>query len=187
MPAPSLMFEHTLDAIKGWPSPTAVDFVAKLSANVTIDPVPEGRVVHLNSVREFEMGVAGTQMAMFLIQDSNDPDVTAQAVTGTVHVAPVGNMSALVATGGYELRSTEYNAANEYAPNNLLTSVASNTVNATGGVLDNENAGGAALTAPWAGGGTTRAICGVVSKGVEDNSHGINALVFWPVWLPGTT
>jgi hypothetical protein len=183
MTAPSLMFEHTLNAVKGWFSPSALDFSTKLSANVMIDPVYEGSVVHLNADSEFEMGVAGNQMAMFLIQDSTDPDATTPSVEGTDEVA----LTALVATGGYELQSTEYNAARTYAPNDLLTAVASNTVAATGGVLDNRNASNAVLTPPWVPAGTTRAICGVVSRGVKDNSHGQNALCFWPVWLPGAT
>jgi len=31
----------------------------------------------------------------------------------------------------------------------------------------------------------THPVCGVVSDGVFKNSHGVNVLAFWPVYLPG--
>ena len=52
--APSLMFEHGLDVAKGWFHTAALDFVAKMSANVTF-VVPDARVVHVNSSGEFEV------------------------------------------------------------------------------------------------------------------------------------
>lgn len=49
MATPRQMTSHTLEAIKGWPSPHAVDFAATLSANVTNNgnAVYAGRVAHL--------------------------------------------------------------------------------------------------------------------------------------------
>lgn len=187
MAAPSLMFKHTLEAVKGWFHIAALDFSAKISANVTIDPVYGGRVVHLNSSGELEMGVSGTQMPIFLLQKDDDPDVSQDAVEGSVNISPSGKSSGLVATGGYEFESTEYNTSRTYAPNNLLSAGTSNSVAATGGVLTNENGSGTALTVPWAGGGTTRAIVGVVSRGEVTNGHKQDAVAFWPVYLPGTT
>ncbi len=126
----SMMFEHALDQLKGWPSPTAVDKDAKLSSNVTatVRPVPPGRVVHLNSVGEFEMGASGTQVAIFLLNGEESFDVsnpTTLTAAGAYNanswyaVAPTGKMSGLVATGAYELATTEYDPdpAITFAPN----------------------------------------------------------------------
>lgn len=186
--APSLMFEHALSHPKGWFEPSALDFVAKLSPNVTIQAFG-GRVVHVNAAGEFEMGVSGTKMAIFLLQADTDYDVSNPGRTGAgnfMHqaISPTGAQSGLVATGGYELESTEFDTApaSAYAPNHLLTALASNTVQATGGVLSNDRAG--------AGGSSglvrqyTDAVCGCVSRGQFKNEHNTDVLAFWPVYLP---
>lgn len=188
MAAPRQMTAHTLEAPKGWPSPHAVDFAAKLSANVTIDPVFAGRVVHLNAAGEYEMGLPNTvgkgHMAIFLFQNSDDPDVAnpggdpATEAGVWVAVAPTGKIMGLVAAGAYELESTEFESEASlgvtYAPGDCLTATPSNTVAATGGRIT-RTTNGLAYGAP---------VCGVVSRGVFTNSHGKSALAFWPVWLP---
>ena len=174
------MTRHTLEAPKGWPSPHAVDFRAKLSANVTIDPVRAGRVVHLNSVGEYEMGlpdvVNAGHMPIFLFQNSNDPDVAnvdpAAGEAGEwIAIAPVGYLMGLVAAGAYELESTEFDTSLSYAPGDTLTATPSNTDATTGGRITK----GTAYSKP---------LCGVVSRGKFENSHRRQALAFWPVWLP---
>jgi hypothetical protein len=166
MANPSQMFDHTLDAVKGWFHEAALDNSAKLSANVTIDPFEQGRVVHLNASSEYESGVSLASMAIFLLNSSNDPDVANPGGDYWQAIAPTGKMSGLVASGAYELESSEYRSAGTYNPGQLLDAAA-------------------ALTVPWKSGGTTQAICGVVSTGVAANSHGVNVLRFWPVYLPG--
>lgn len=198
MTIPRLMFEQALTPIKGWFDEAALDFEGILSAAVTFG-VPAGRCVHVSAVNpngnkqtpEFEMGVAGTQMGMFLIQGSGDFDVSNPGTTASgsfMHqaIAPTGVMSALVAEGAYELQTTEYDAVQTYLPNDLLTAGPSNSVLADGGILTNQTVvgGGTALEVPWSG-NTTRAICGVVSRGVFLNEHRINALHFWPTYIPG--
>lgn len=186
--APSLMFEHALSHPKGWFEPSALDFVAKLSSNVSLLAYG-GRVVHVNSAGEFEMGIAGTAMAIFLLQADTDFDVSNPGVTGAgnfMHqaIAPAGNMSGLVATGGYELESTEFDTspAVAYAPNQLLTALANNSVQATGGVLSNDRNGANGSA------GAVRQyvdpVCGVVSRGQFKNEHSVDVLAFWPVYLP---
>lgn len=186
MPIPRQMTAHTLEAPKGWPSPHAVDFTAKISANVTIDPVFAGRVVHVNSVGEFEMGLPNVSkaahMAIFLWQNSDDPDVDnpggdPATVKGVwVAVAPTGKITGLVAAGAYELESTEFDGAQTYLPGDALSAIADNGNAVTGGRIT--NSGIVAYEEP---------LCGVVSRGVFENSHAINALAFWPVWLPRET
>jgi hypothetical protein len=181
------MTAHTLEAIKGWPSPHAVDFAAKLSAEVTIDPVFAGRVVHLNEDGEYEMGLPDVSraghMPIFLFQNSDDPDVSnpggdpATEAGVWIAVSPTGKIMGLVAAGSYELSSTEFASelvVGAYAPGDCLTAAADNTTAATGGVITK----GVAYDVP---------LCGTVSRGVSRNSHGKDELAFWPVWLPKYT
>lgn len=186
--APSLMFEHALNYLKGWFEPAALDFSAKLAAAVTIQAFG-GRVVHLNANGEFEMGVSGTKMGIFLIQADTDFDVSNPGVTGAgnfMHqaISPAGNMSGLVATGAYELESTEFDKvpAVAYAPNQLLTAKATNTNQSQGGVLSNDRngAGGSAgAVRPY-----VDAACAVVSRGAYKNEHSVDVIAFWPIYLP---
>jgi hypothetical protein len=178
------MFEHALNQLKGWFEPAALDFSAKKSANVTFD-LNGGRCVHLNAAGEFETGVGETDMAIFLLQASNDYDVDNPGTTPSgnfMHqqVAPAGNMSGLVAEGAYELESTEFATAQEYVPNDLLTATVANTTAATGGLLTNAGSG--------AGGDVEQfvdPVCGVVSRGRYKNEHGIEVVAFWPTYIPG--
>jgi hypothetical protein len=186
---PSQMFDHTLDACKGWFHEAALDHSAKLSANVTVDPYEQGRVVHLNSVGEYESGVSNTGMAIFLLNSSDDSDVANPGGDYWTAVAPTGAMSGLVATGAYELESSEF-IAQTYVPGNLLGAAVSNASATIGGFLNNEDDAGTALSVPWeldstSATGTDQAVCGVVSTGTNTNSHGISVLRFWPVYLPG--
>lgn len=178
------MTDHTLEAPKGWPSTSAVDFTAKLSSNVTIDPVFAGRVVHINASGDYEMGlpavIGAAHMPIFLFQNSDDPDVnnpTATPAAGSwVPVTPTGQMMGLVAAGAYELESTEFEpvaTAGTYAPGDALSAIADNGNAVTGGRITR-----ASITAYG------NPLCGVVSRGVFVNSHKQNSLAFWPVWLP---
>ena len=182
------MTEHVLYAAKGWFDMAALDFQAKLSSNVTIE-VFAGRVCHLNASGELETGISTTKMPLFVRSGSRDLDVSNPGTTGAggfVHkaISNTGVMNTLVATGGYELESTEFDTApaSPYAPNQLLTAKTANTTAATGGVLSNDRngAGGSA--------GAVRAYtdpaCGVVSRGQFTNEHGQSVLAFWSVYLP---
>ncbi len=182
--APSMPFEHAIDVPKGWFDMTALDFVTRLSSNVTFD-VPAGRIVHLNSNGEFEMGVHQTGMPLVLLTGSTSFDVAnpgTSAAGNFIHqtVLPAGNMTGLVCKGGYEIQSTEFDTTRNYVPGQLLTAAANNSNAATGGVLTNAGTGT---------GGDVRQfvdpVCGVVARGVLTNHHGVQVLDFWPEWLPG--
>jgi hypothetical protein len=172
MAAPRQMTAHTLNGLKGWPAPHALDFAAKLSeaipgANL---PVLSGTVVRLNSSGKFELGVGTAKvMPLFLFNNSDDPDVQndggdAATEAGVwVPVTPSGKAMALPATGAYELTSTEF-VSDTYAPNDALTA-------ATAG----GNAGKLAKGTMY-----TDMIVGIVSRGQVDNGYGFNALAFWP-------
>lgn len=184
--APSRMTEHVLNHPKGWFDGHALDHKAKVSANVTFS-IPQGRVAHLNEDGEFEMGISTTKMAIFLLQGSNQPSVINPSHTASGRFVqspafPNGVMSGLVATGGFELESSEFEAAaaNGYAPNTLLTAWASNTVLARGGVLSSDRAHDSD--------GAVRqyvdAACACVSRGVIQTEHGTSVVCFWPVYMP---
>ena len=141
--------------------------------------VPRGRVVHVDSTGAFAMGAHNTNVAVFLLNGSGDADVSNPGTTAGgkfMHqaVAPTGKLSGLVATGGYEIASTEFDTSRTYTPGDLLTAAADNTDAAVGGVLTNESV--EQFVTP---------VVGVVSSGKAQNHNGIQALSFWSVWLPG--
>jgi len=183
MPAPEQMFTHGLDVKKGWFDMASLDFAAKLSSDVDF-VVKRGRVVYVNAAGEFVPGVHQTNVAIFLLNGSEDADVnnpgwnTPQTRANFMHiaVAPTGKMSGLVATGGYEISSTEFDTEQDYAPGDLLSATATDTPAVTDGVLTNENV--EQYDTP---------VVGVVSSGVATNHNGVDALSFWSVWLPGST
>jgi hypothetical protein len=192
---PQQMFNHALDYLKGWPSPTAVDFVAKLSPAVdpTSLPVSGGRVAHLNQSGQFELGAKSTQMPIFLIQGSSDFDVSNPGngqtdPYGWTAVAPAGWMSGLVSAGSYELQTTEYDTTPgvNYYPNTLLHSPTIDQITGT----DKSAAGLLYAVKNWPGGGGgplvlyTDNVCGVVSRGASLNHFRRQVVSFWPVYLP---
>lgn len=176
--APNLITEKGLDVKKGWFDMASLDYDAKLASVVTFD-VPRGRVVHVDSDGNFRPGAHNTGVAIFLLNSSNDADVSNPGTTASgnfMHraIAPTGKMSGLVATGGYEISSTEFDSSRTYTPGDLLTAAASNTDATTGGVLTNN--------------GVTQyvnPVVGVVSSGKAKNHNGVQSLSFWCVWLPG--
>jgi len=181
------MFEQALDTLKGWFHLSALDKSAKLAASLldSATEVPAGRVAHINVDGEFELGGDGTQMPIFLWNGKDHPDVYnngTSPVTDVDHwwaVAPTGVMSGLVATGGYELQTTEFDDQQVYAPNDPLTGDAD-------GILTNV---GALQYTDW--------ICGIASWHVQgdnqsaaatspvgENAHGVTVLSFWTYFLP---
>jgi hypothetical protein len=176
------MFEHGLDVKKGWFDMASLDYSAKLGS-VSFD-VPRGRVVHLELVGGKEVflpGVSGSHMAIFLLNGGGDADVSNPGTTAGgkfMHqaVSPSGKLSGLVATGGYEIATTEFDDTQTYVPGNLLTAGTSTSVASTGGVLTNQGAVQ-----------YVNAVCGVVSSGASTNHNGVKTLSFWSVYLPAGT
>jgi hypothetical protein len=182
MPAPNLLTENGLDVKKGWFDMASLDYAAKLSTTVTF-PVQRGRVVHVNSNGDFVPGAHKTCPAIFLLNGSEDADVSNPGTTASgnfmhLAVAPTGKMSGLVATGGYEISTTEFVTGNTYVPGDLLSATRSHATNpaSTDGRLTNYSV--TQFTTP---------VVGVVSSGAGKNHNGIQALSFWCVYLPGAT
>jgi len=189
------MFEQALDPIKGWFHLAALDKSAKLSSTLLgTTTVPAGRVAVIDDNGEFVLNRGGatitngnTAMPIFLWNGSDHADVYndgTSSVTSTVHwygISPTGVMSGLVATGGYELQTTEFDSGQTYLPNDPLTA-------STAGVLTN-----AAVTV------YTTWICGIASWHVQAdnqtaaatgpvgyNAHGVQTLTFWSYFLPAS-
>jgi hypothetical protein len=179
MSAPRQMTASTLNALKGWPRPNALDFEGKFDpSTLAAGRVAEGSVGHLNASGLVVLGVGNLAvMPLFNFQASDDYDVQNDggdaATDKGVYIAinPTGVVMFLVATGAYELVTTNFDNTITYTPNATLTSptVATGAVNPgtlTGGTIG------------------TNTICGIVSRGVIDNGYGYDALAFWPVFLP---
>lgn len=179
---PGQMFDNFLNPLKGWWDGHALDFRAKISANVTFD-LPAGRTVHLNSSGELETGCVAYQMALFTFAGAADFDVNSTGSSQWTPQTPSGYVTCLVATGGYELETTEFNTALTYARNDLLKAPVANTTLATGGVLTNDTVTPASNQSNPSS--TAGAVCGVVSRGKYTNALGKSVLAFWPVWYPG--
>lgn len=167
---PAQMFNHELNVVKGWPSPYAVDKTKSIKSGETL--LIAGRVGHIDPVADaIAVGVpdaAGVSapMPLFLWPNQTDFDVASD----------VGNISgdhivALVATGGYELESTEF-LAGTYDPGTQL--VVHNTADADKGKLKVS-----------AGIATAATVVGVISdKGIYTNEFRKDMIRFWPVYLP---
>jgi hypothetical protein len=175
------MFDHVLEPIKGWFDENALDKVAVLSSNVTFSPVYKGRVAHLNSVGQFEMGATGHQVPIILAQNSDDADVARNAdavhaiydASGGVDGLPI--MSGWAMNGDFEIETAEFDTTQSYAYNDPVRAVASNTVAATGGTLTN-----AGVTLG------TNCVCGWVSLPAYLNENNINVLRIWTAFIWGS-
>jgi hypothetical protein len=175
------MFDHTLDAVKGWFHMAALDFTSKISADETDSAyVYAGRVVHLDNDGEFRLGCTGSHMPIFLLQNGTDSDV-ANAGGGVWYpISPEGNITGLVAKGAYELETTEFDSTQTYYPNDYLRC---GTTGAANGRLTNEGV----RTLVNAGSNPT-AIVGVVSRAPRKRqTDRSTVLAFWPVYHPGKT
>lgn len=183
MPDPVMMFDNALDVVKGgYPRVNALDVAGKMHSSVTVDPVPAGRVVHIAAVDSsgklpvalFKPGANGKAMPIFLFNGTNSYDVSNPGGTRWYAGSPSGVLTGVVATGGWELETTEFDSAQSYPPNTLLRAIRSDSA-ANAGML---TSAGVTLY--------TNLVVGCVSFGVYRNHHGRNVLRFWPVYLPGS-
>jgi hypothetical protein len=192
------IFTHTLDGVKNWPLPGCLDYDANLSA--AIDPsvlVCEGRVVHVDpSNGTFVMGAKLNQVPLFLTRSSTDYDVQAGGGDPTdpynwTSVRPTGKMAGLVATGGFELASTEYDSGDtSWAINDYIHAPTEDQITGS----DKSVAGMMYKKKRWPGGNAstvitygTDNICGQVSRIPEVNQYQRPVLTFWTVYFPGSS
>jgi hypothetical protein len=161
---PAQMYDHELNPVKGWPRIHALDKHAEVGSGVT--GIIAGMCLSLDSDGKYQRGCANGAMPLFVFQNQNDFDANSD----------VGNISGgvlmtLVATGGYELESTEFTGAS-FVPNAPLT--VENTAGDDQGKLK-------VTTIDHA----TDMVVGVVSDaGPITNENGKTVVRFWPVYMP---
>jgi len=166
------MFDHNIDVLKGPSLMHRLDYSAAVAA--VPGDIYEGSLMSLVSAAGADQGKftvgcpAGTDgvypMPIFALQGVNDFD--ANSDVGNISG---GVMSGVVATGGFEIATTEFDAGGTYVPNALLTP---DTVTA-GYVTDLGAAPYGALP-----------VVGCVSKPPAVNADGKSMLSFWTMFLP---
>ena len=118
MPAPAQMFDRRLNPVKGWPSPYALDKAKELTEG---DYTKAGMVMHIDPVtNKFKRGLPGRQMPIYAWCAEGAFDA---AGVDDGNISNFGNMkglSGLVATGAYEVETTEYVSGQSYPPNQPL-------------------------------------------------------------------
>jgi hypothetical protein len=136
-----------------------------------------GALISVNSAGKIAANLPiATAMPIFAIVDSTDYDAASD--TGNTSG---GTVSGFVATGGYELKTTEVDLDNfvaaDYTPNRALVSA---------WIADNTQQG---KVAPAAGAGfpALENIVGTVSRGVLTDVYDQSVLYFWPEHLPART
>jgi hypothetical protein len=183
------MYEHELDPVKGWWDERQLTYNAPpYETGGTFQTVLAGQCGHIDATSgAFRLGLpdsAGVCMPLFARANSADNDVRrvegnisgqASSYDGSNPESLFIGLPLLVATGGYELGTTEFASGTTFAINDILSSDLDN------GELDSLTVGG--LNEDLA----DRMGCGIVSQGVKANKHGINMLYFWacPVWPAG--
>ena len=161
---PAQMYDHELNPVKGWPAINALDKSASIGDQVT--GIIAGMCVSLDGDSKFQRGCPNGSMPLFAFQSQNDFDVNSDVgnISG-------GKLMALVATGGYELETTEFLGIS-FVPNAVLTSeeaVADDIGKLKVTTIDD----------------ATDMIVGVVSdEGPITNENGKNVVRFWPVYMP---
>jgi len=161
---PAQMFDHELNAVKGWPSPYAVD--KRVQADVGVTGIVPGMCLRIDPTSGLaNRGSNNGDMGLFVWQGQDHFDVN-----GDVGNIIGGNMNCLVAAGAYELETTEFVGVG-FNPNVPLT------VENGAGVNQGK------LKVTTLGSGLN--IVGVVSEaGPLSNDFATSVVRFWPVYLP---
>jgi hypothetical protein len=175
MALPGQMFDNMLNPAKGWPHPAALDFRAKAAAGVAIKP---GMTGSLDTAGNVVLGVKRHRMGLFAFAGSDDLDVNAEGNDQWKPISPTGQIVFLVASGGYELETTEFDTVQTYARNDPLRAH-------TDGKLTNQTVVLFSQTnTPLT---SSTAVVGLVSRGKFTNAYGKSVISFWSIWAPGNS
>ena len=163
---PSQMYDHSLNVIKGPSKMHRLDYHAASKSGETIYA---GAVCAIDANGQLIAGVpTGTTfnrpMPMFAIQSVNDFDANSD-----VGNTSGGVMSAVVATGGYEIETTEF-VTGTYNENDLLTAASG----ASAGKVKRMT------ISPYG----SQNVVGCISTGSSTNADGKSVLRFWSMFLP---
>lgn len=180
MSTPRQVFDHILEALKGWPSPYALDYVANLSSNATYVPatvtVWGGRCMSLFTDGTLIPGLLHQAVPLFVMQNQDDYDVDPfpGATAGRTFGSNGPRLSCLVALGPYEVQTTEFTGST-FVPNDPLTSKRADELGGSP-----EDAGLVSLCLGF----YNDDVCGVVSRGIVTNQNQHSVLQFWTYFLP---
>jgi hypothetical protein len=174
------MFDHTVIELSGRDIAYPLDFAAEGDENETL-PVKQGGLCSLNDNGKFVTGLGDgvaneamdgkAIMPLIAIQGKEEFDVRSD-----VGNFSGGVQSALVASGGYEIQTTEFVRGDAYLPNQTLTFGVDET--GTGG---NNNRG---LIDHSADAYSDQHLVGVVSRGENVTEYNKSVLAFWSVFCP---
>ena len=159
---PAQNYDHLLVPVSGYNGMHDLQYKAAVAAGMAWF---RGALVSLNVDGELKVGCGDLEMPLWAINATGDFDVASDVgnIAG-------GVVATFVATGGYELKTTEYVRTVSYKPNDFLSpAIAADIGKVTKSPVD------------W----TTRLVCGVVAGGVMNDVYGQFVLDFWPVFLPG--
>lgn len=161
-----------LNPIKGWYNGIGnLDFVA-VNDSAGGAAIPAGSVCSLKSNGKMQLGLAPYAMPLFAFNASDAYDVAGPAGTHNVVGVHGANMLTLVATGGYELQSTEIKTGQSDGMiiNAYLTADAP----------DGAAPGKLAVAALF-----EDTVCGQVSRVPFRNHNGDIVVSFWSMNIPG--
>jgi len=182
-------FDHTLEPVHGGQAGPLVKH--RPIASTSLTAAYAGRVGYLDSDGNLAVGVptAKTQMPLYILRGIESPSVY-DSLAGTSWVPVTANGAraiTLVATGGFEVQTTEYDTEGAYNPNTYLT------VDSTGKVTPASLTNLYASGSPWIVG-----ICSIhensqnyadpfntASTPTGTNANRKNVLTFWTYFLPG--
>jgi len=156
---PSQNYDHVISVVSGSDGMHDLQYKAAPGTSQTF---VKGSILYVDpTTGTLKAGGGVTYMPMWAITGVDDFDANSD----------VGNMSggvvsAYVATGGYEIFTTEFDTAS-YSPNDLLT-----------------YSGTAGKIKKAAAAYNTETIVGCVSKGTDTDIYGQSILYFWPMFIP---
>ena len=172
------MYLHELNPIKGWWDEHALDKSAVIVFTAGVK-VNKGSVMSLRADRKLQAGLACNAMPIFAFNSNFDwdavPDVGGMVGPSNggipLNALTEASVTGLVAVGGYELQSTEFDPQynNSYRPNAALTAYAPGNIKA-------------GLLKP--GTQFVDTLCGICSEGLGASEAGIPWVTFWSFFMP---
>ena len=158
---PAQDYDHLIEAKAGSDRMHDLHYTAEAASGQDWD---RGALVSLNAAGALVTGCGDHDMPMWAINATDDFDVDSD----------IGNfisnkIACWVATGGYELFTTEYKTTETFAPNDLLTAGLTTDL---GLVKLAETAHSDAV------------VVGCVSSGVATDVYSQSILNFWPIFIP---
>lgn len=166
---PSQAYDHVVVLVAGPLEPHTLQIGATIADGEAFNA---GALVSLNSSGKVIEGCSDTAMPLWAINGSTDLDVVTEGIAhGGGQGISGGQVNCYVATGGYELFTSEYDSAtgNTYTANTYLTPGSGDTKGKVTVAASAYNA---------------HAVVGVVSRGVVTDQYSKGTLYFWPTFLP---